>query len=347
MFGTAFCKIKQIYVGVLALTVLSWAGCASKNETQVQLANPYWELAWKAANTIPSPIDAGMVKARICEAAALSGQTGLLGKWSADEQTLWVKVSCEISHAYAEALYGKVETYEALLQTAVLEAKQLDEWEQPRITAPLLKAHVAGRWQKSQDFQAMKKWIFEDEAKRLPVATQFFCDWLTLQRQLAKSDITREANVMSIMDLLMEQRHKCLPAEQLHLLAELSPHLRGTPWDSTAQQEIGELEKATPKPDCETLVNVSRIYAGLGKKEKADELITRAQTMIEAKDTGACLAPWALLAEAKAAAGRSREEINQAFEQGIVRSYDRPGYFKPVAEALTYATRAQLETFER
>ena len=62
------------------------------------------------------------------------------------------------------------------------------------------------------------------------------------------------------------------------------------------------------------------------------------------KATGDCLAPWALLAEATAAAGRTREEVNQAFEQGIMRSSDRPGYFKPVAEALTYAMRAQHET---
>ena len=348
MFGTANCKKYPIGLGVLALTVLSGGGCASKNETQVQLANPYWELAWKAASTIHSPIDSGTTKVRICDAAAQCGQLGLLEKWCASEQDLlWVKLACATTHAYAEALYGKAEKHEALMQMVAREGKKLDEWDQQHLTNPLMSAIVAGRWQKSQDFQAMKKWLFEDEVHRMPAATLFFCDWLTSIRPPAKGGVMHGANVMPVMEMLMEQRLKFPVIERLHLLAELSPHVCGTPWDSTVRQELGELEKTSPKPDCETLVSLSRIYAGLGKKEKADELITRAQAMIEAKDTGACLAPWAMLAEAKAAAGRSREEVNRAFEQGIARSSDRPGYFKPVAEALTYTLRARFETFER
>ena len=119
--------------------------------------------------------------------------------------------------------------------------------------------------------------------------------------------------------------------------------LRGSQWDSAIQEDTDKLEQSYDKPDCETLLGLSRIYAGLDKKEKADELISRAQAMIEVKDTGDCLAPWAMLAEAKAAAGRNSSEIAQAFEQGIQRSSDRPGYFKPVAEALTYAMQAQHE----
>ena len=339
-------RLTHAGIGLEAIlsTAFIMGGCSPQRETRVPPANPYWELAWKAANTIPSPLDAGMTKARICEAAALSGQTGLLEKWSADEHVLWVKVSCDISHAYAQALYGKVETYEALIRTAVTAAKQIDEWDQSRITAPLMKAHIAELWQKSQDFEATKKWILEDDVKRMPVAAQLFCDWLTLHRQHAKSDITRETNVVQIIDLLMAQRNKYLPAERVRLFAELSPLMKGTSWESTVRQEIGDLEKATPKLESETLLKLSRIYSGLGMKEKADELISRAQVMSEAKDTGDCLAPWAMLAEAKAAAGRSREEINQDFDLGISRSNDRPGYFKPVAEALTYALRARQET---
>ena len=347
MDRTTWCKQSRFVLGAVLMTALLTGGCAPEKETQVQHTNPDWELAWKAASAIPSPIDAGMAKARICEAAALSGQTRLLGKWSADEQVVWVKVACDISHAYAQALYGKTETYEALLQTAISEAKQIDEWDQSRIAAPLLKAHVAGLWQKAQDFQAMTKWISEDEAKRMPVAAQLFCDWLTLHSQHAKSDITHEANVMPIIDLIMAQRQKYLPAERVRLFAELSPLLKGTTWESTVLREVGELEKTAPKLECETLLKLSRIYAGLGMKEKADELITHAQVMSEAKDTGDCLAPWAMLAEAKAAAGRSREEVNQTFELGISRSNDRPGYYKQVAEALTYAIRARQETMEK
>ena len=66
---------------------------------------------------------------------------------------------------------------------------------------------IAELWQKSQDFEATKKWILEDDVKRMPVAAQLFCDWLTLHRQHAKSDITRETNVVQIIDLLMAQRN--------------------------------------------------------------------------------------------------------------------------------------------
>ncbi len=343
MFGRVFGKGYPIGLGVLALTVWS-GGCAPKNEKQVNRANPNWELAWKAADTIPSPLDAGTTKVRICNAAALSGQLEQLEKWSAIEQErLWVKLACEIEQAYAEAIYGKAEKHDSLMQTVVREAKKIDEWDQIHLTNPLLVAVVAGRWQKSQDFQAMKQWISEDEINRMPAATRFFCDWLTCLRQRAKED----ANRVPIMELLMGKRLNFPVVERLRLCADLAPLLRGTPWDSTVQQEIGELEKTTSKPDCETLLDFSRIYAGLGKKEKADELISRAQAMLEAKDTKDCLAPWAMLAEAKTAAGRGHEEIAQAFELGIQRSSDRPGYFKPVAEALTYALRAQHETVAR
>jgi hypothetical protein len=347
MFRTAVGKSYPLRLGVLALTVFVGEGCTTKEKTQVHPANPYWELAWKAANTIPSPIDVGTTKAQICDAAALSGQLELLGKWRADEQVPWVRVSCDLSRAYAEALYGKAENHDALLQTTVNEAKQIDEWDQSRITNPLLKAHVAGLWQKSQDFQAMKKWILEDELKRMPMAAQFFCDWLTLQRQHAKGDITHNASIRPIMDLLMAQRQKYLPAQRIRLFAVLSPFLKGTPWEATVRQEVGEQEMPLSKADCETLLIISRIHAGLGALDKADALITRAQGMIEANETGDCLAPWALLAEAKAAAGRTPAEIAQALDLGLQRASDRPGYFKPVAIALTYAMRAQLEMWTK
>ena len=340
MFGRVLCKGYPISLGVLALAVLS-GGCAPENRTLANRANLNWELAWKAADSIPSPLDAGTTKVRICNAAALSGQFELLDKWCAIEQErVWVKLACEIEQAYAEAIFGKTEKHEVLMQTVVRDGKQLDEWDQQRITNSLLAAIVAGRWQKSQDFQTMKKWIFEDEVHRMPAATRFFCDWLTCLRQHVKED----KNMLLIVELLMGQRMKFSVVERLRLCAQLAPLLHGTPWDSIVQQEIGQLEKVTLKPDCQMLLDFSQIYAGLGKKEKADELISHAQAMIEAKDTGECLAPWAVLAEAKAAAGRNSAEITQAFELGIQRSSDRPGYFKPVAEALTYAMRAQHET---
>ena len=355
MLDAALCKKQVARLGIIAMTLLCGGGVSPPKETKVFHENPYWELAWRAANTISSPIDAGTTKAQLCNAAALCGRAGLIERWKADEPVLWVKLTCDVARAYAEALFGNAEKHEMILQATVHEAASVDEWDQMRITTPLLKAYIAGLWQKSQDFQMMKKWIFEDDVKRilgddvkrLPAAALVFCDWMTLLQQRARGDIAPTPNLVAIMDMLMEQRQKFATAERLRMFASLSPLLRGSRWDSTVQQEPGEVEKTTPKPDCETLLEFSRIYAGLGKKDRADRLITRAQKMIEAKDTGDCLAPWALLAEAKRAAGRSREEVNQTFEEGISHSNDRPGYFKPVAEALTYATRAQYETQEK
>lgn len=332
-----------IGVGALAWTVLSGGGCTPQSETPARRANPNWELAWKTARTIPSPIDAGLVKAQICQMAALSGQTGLLEQWRAEEQVPWVKVSCDSARAYAAAIWGTPENHDALLQSAVTAAKQIDEWDQMRITTPLARAHIAGLWQRSHDLEAMTQWILADEAQRMPVAAQFFCDWLTLQRRHAKGDSTHNARVMPIVDLLMAHRQHTLPAQRMRLFAGLSPFLKGTPWEATVRQETGELEMSHSQVDCETLLIIGRIHAGLGVREKADDLINRAQALIESQETGECLAPWAELAETMAATGRSREEVARIFEAGILRSSDRPGYFKPVAEALTYAKRAQHE----
>jgi hypothetical protein len=335
-----------ISLGVLALAVLI-GGCAPEKKTQANRPNPHWELAWKAANTISSPFDVGTTKAWICNAAALSGQKELLDKWIADEKVPWVRITCEISRAYAEALFGKAEKRKELLQAIVQETKEIDEWEQKRISKPLMKANVAICWQGSQDIQLIKKWMSGEDENRILAASQFLCDWLTLLTHGATNGVACETNTIPILELLMAQRQKRAPFEQLRLLAQLSPLLRGSQWDAAVQEDTVKLEQSYDKPDCQTLLDFSRIYAGLGKKEKADELISRAQAMIEAKDTGECLAPWAALAEAKAAAGRDSAEVAQAFELGIQRSSDRPGYFKPVAEALTYAMRAQHETLAK
>ena len=299
-----------------------------------------WVRAWKAASEISSAHDVGKTKARIFARAAVANREDLLQKWSDAETVAWVKASCEVARAYSAALYGTPERHQALLQDALSTSKTVDEWEQDRLTKPMLRAFVAGRWQKEQDLDALTRWIAADELNRMPAALHFFSDWLTRLQHGTQDDISQDRVAADILDLTMTHNRKFAPNERLKLLARVAPLLKDTKWKQPLLDEFERIETNEDGLDFESLLDISRIEAGLGAIDRANEKIACAENMLHAGQTGDCLAPWAYLAEAKRSAGHDTKEITATLKTGLTRASDRPGYFKTVAEALTWASLA-------
>jgi hypothetical protein len=336
---------KTLWIGcALAAGCLQAAGQASPRREAESTASR-WTKAWEAAGAISSPHDAGSAKASISALAALNNQKTLLRHWRETEAAPWVGIYCEIMESYCEALHGSHGRHLALLRGASGRAKAVDEWDQTRLARPALKVLVAGDWQKDKDFERLTTWIAEDEINRMPAAIHFFCDGLlkkkicdgSHEKKTEADGIFNNVPISDILGLAMENVHKFSPHERLTVLARIAPLLASTKWAVPLSNELDAMEGEIP---FEALLDFSRIEAGLGNLEKADARIARAEQMIEAGETGESLAPWARLAEAKIAAGRSHGEIVKTFETGIARAGDRPGYLKGVAEALTWAAWA-------
>ena len=299
-----------------------------------------WARAWKTASEISSAHDVGKTKARIFTRAAVVNREDLLQKWSDAETVAWVKASCDVARAYSAALYGTPERHQALLQDAVRTLKTADEWDQDRLSKPMLKAFVAGLWQKEQNLDALTRWIADDELNRMPAALHFFSDWLTRLQCRTQDDISQDRVTADILDLMMTHNRKFAPNERLQLLARVAPLLKNTKWKQPLLDEFEKIETNEDGLDFESLLNISRIEAGLGAVDRANATIACAEQMLQAGQTGDCLAPWAYLAEAKRSAGRGKEEIAATLQVGLTRAGDRPGYFKAIAEALTWASLA-------
>ena len=322
--------------------VIAAAGLWATAHAEGLTADDCWGRAWQAASEISSAHDAGRIKAQVAARAAVANQKDLLRKWGEGEAVVWVKASCEVARAYAEALHGTPERHQELLQESVRLAKTLDEWDQARLTKPTLKTFVAGLWQRDQDLAALTRWVAEDEINRMPAALQFFSDWLTLLQSKTQDDITQDHTIADILDLTMTHNRKFAPNERLQLLARVAPFLKNTTWRQPLLDEFAVVEADSNSLDFESILTISRIESGLGAIDKADARITRAGQMLQASDTGDCLAPWACLAEAKRAAGKDKNEIEAAFDTGITRADERPGFLKKIAEALTWCARAPL-----
>jgi len=324
-------RMKKILVLALALA------CVGVHATEV-LPSGRWEEAWQASGAIASPHDEDAVKMTLFTAAAVNNHAALVEGWRAAETMNAVNIFGEMAEAYREALHGSGERHQALLLNATQRARLLiDEWDRDRLAKPMLRTVIAGYWQKEQDVERLKAGIAVDEINRMPAAAHFLCDWITARQETA-GDLSPA--VTAILDHVMENIHKFSPHERLRLLARLAPFLKSTAWAERLAEESAAIEETG---NVEILLNVSRIDAGLGNVEKANERLARAEALIEAGKTGDCRAPWAMLAEAKIAAGRSHDEIVRTFETGMARASDRPGYHKAVAEALTLAAWAQYE----
>ena len=319
----------------LAAGCLHAAGQTSPRREAGQ-ASPRWVKAWEAAGAISSPHDAGAAKAGIAALAAAANQGALLRGWRGAEVAPWVGVYCEIMEAWCEALHGSRERHLALLLDASNRAKAFDEWDQDRLAKPALRAMVAGDWQKDKDFERLKAWAYEDELNRMPAVIDFFGCGLNENKTVA-GGIFDNAQVSGFLELAMGNIGKFSPRERMKVLARIAPLLASTKW---AEPLAAELEGMGEELAFEALLDIARIEAGLGLADRADARIARAERMLEAGETGDCLAPWARLAEAKIAAGRKHGEIMKTFETGIARAGDRPGYLKGVAEALTWAAWA-------
>jgi len=305
--------------------------CAGAHAAEV-LPSVRWDEAWQASGKISSPHDEDAVKMTLFTAVAVNNHAALVERWRAAETVNIVNIFGEMAEAYREALYGSGERHQVLLLNATRRARLLvDEWDQDRLAKPMLKIIVAGEWQDAQDVERLKQWINEGEVVRMPAAAHFFCDRVMRCTNAATS---------VVLDMIMENNHKFVPRERMALLARLAPFLKSTPWAGKLTEELGTMEETD---NVEMLLFLSRIDAGLGNVEKANERLACAEALIEAGKIGRCQAPWALLAEAKIAAGRSHDEIVKTFETGMARAGDRPGYRKAVAEALTLAAWAQYE----
>ena len=334
--------------GKILLTMCALAaGCLHAAVEQTSLrreaeqTSSRWMKAWEAAGAVSSPHDAGVVKAELGAMAAVNNKGAVLRGWCEMESTPWVAIYCGVMEAYREALHGSRERHLALLRDASELATALDEWDQARFSRPALRALVAGDWRMSQNFERLTTWIAEDELNRMPAAIHFFRDGSC--GRVVADGIFDAASTAAFLDLVMTNAHKFAPGERLKVLAGVAPLLVATKWAEVLGREVDAMEGTWTNLPFAALLDVSRIDAGLGHFARADARIARAEQMIEAGETGDCPAPWASLAEAKIAAGRSRGEIIAAFETGIARAGERPGYLKDVAEALTWAAWAQFD----
>ena len=337
--GVSFLGKTVLMVCALAAGCLHAAEERTSSRREAERTSSRWMKAWTAAGAISSPHDAGVTKAELSAMAAVSNQGVLLRGWCESESSPWVAIYCGVMEAYREALYGSRERHLALLRDASDLATALDEWDQARFSKPALRALVAGDWGKDRGFERLTTWIAEDELNRMPAAIHFFCDGSSGRKEA--DGIFDPVSTAAFLDLVMANAHKFAPGERLKVLASVAPLLVATKWAEVLGREVDAMEGTWTNLPFAALLDVSRIDTGLGNSARADARIARAEQMIEASETGDCPAPWASLAVAKIAAGRSRGEIIAVFETGIARAGERPGYLKDVAEALTWAAWAQ------
>lgn len=334
----------------LMLALLLTNGCQTNRTLTVQPAhNPDPQAlslaheAWKAAGSISSPIHAGREQIAVAGRLAAAGwDERIMEQWAEKSVEAWVRAGVLAQAACGAAQRGEVERTRQLLAPAHKYAQWGGEWRRPmvmplidRTEAWLVLAGV-GTNSTGNPQQDLAAWATTNLMERMSAAA-WACAWATKQTDAAGSWRWVGKQSLALAALSLK------PEERLKLMAMLAGQLPSE--DQTICRQSLEamlvLSNQVPAISARPFGLQARaaiVYAALGEKERAAQLLQEAQQELDKNNTGE-IAPWAILADTLLAVGRT-EEARTAFAKGLAEAPKQSGFNRQIALARTLAGMA-------